>query len=54
MAPLDGKLVLFGGANDTQVFTDTWMFDGTEWTELTVGRARVSSGLGESPPDSPA
>src|SRR5205807_9343822 len=29
-----GNLVLFGGANGTTAFGDTWTFDGTTWTQL--------------------
>jgi hypothetical protein len=38
MAPLDGKVVLFGGfvSSDAAatLLGDTWMFDGTSWTQL--------------------
>ena len=40
MAPLDGKLVLFGGFDDTNdvgdTLADTWTWDGAEWTQLDV------------------
>jgi hypothetical protein len=44
MAPLDGKLVLFGGRGDTGVdgvhnqgaLAETWTFDGTSWTHLRI------------------
>jgi N-acetylneuraminic acid mutarotase len=42
MAPLDGKLVLFGGDDDATAsgsvpdLSDTWIWDGTAWTELDV------------------
>jgi hypothetical protein len=28
-----GQVVLFGGGNATQVFDDTWVWDGTTWTQ---------------------
>jgi N-acetylneuraminic acid mutarotase len=36
MAPLGGKLVLFGGeSTDGGSFADTWTWDGTAWAQLT-------------------
>jgi hypothetical protein len=36
MAPLDGKLVLFGGNDGNDVLSDTWTWDGTAWTQVMV------------------
>jgi N-acetylneuraminic acid mutarotase len=36
MAPLDDKLVLFGGFNDSGPLSDTWTWDGTSWAQLNV------------------
>ncbi len=38
LAPLGGKLVLFGGAtaNAAATLSDTWTFDGAAWTQLAV------------------
>jgi hypothetical protein len=38
MAPLGGRLVLFGGVDDATgtVLGDTWTWDGTKWTQLDV------------------
>lgn len=38
--PSRGKVVLFGGATDTQgttVFDDTWTWDGTTWVPISTG-----------------
>src|SRR5579859_2056215 len=36
MAQLGDKVVLFGGSNvPGQVFGDTWVWDGTNWTQIT-------------------
>lgn len=35
MAALGGKVVLFGGLNDTAFFGDTWEWDGVAWTDKT-------------------
>jgi hypothetical protein len=31
--PGRGLVVLFGGNNQNALFGDTWMFDGSNWTE---------------------
>ena len=31
-----GKIVLFGGYNDSGFFSDTWTYDGTNWTQQTT------------------
>ena len=36
MAPLNGKVALFGGASITDDLSDTWTWDGTTWTQLSV------------------
>jgi hypothetical protein len=36
MAPLDGKLVLFGGNDYARLLSDTWTWDGVAWKELDV------------------
>ncbi len=38
MAPVHDQLVLFGGLNDgnSNTLGDTWTFDGTTWTQLSV------------------
>lgn len=37
MAPVRGKLVLFGGVNDgNTTLGDTWTFDGAAWTQLNI------------------
>jgi hypothetical protein len=37
MATLGGKVILFGGEQDANhILDDTWAWDGTAWTELTV------------------
>jgi N-acetylneuraminic acid mutarotase len=38
MAPVDGRLVLFGGRHGQggDALSDTWAFDGSAWTQLDV------------------
>jgi hypothetical protein len=37
MATLDGQVILFGGEQDANhILNDTWAWNGTTWTELTV------------------
>ena len=36
MAPLGDKLVLFGGGTGSAYLADTWTWDGTAWTQLSV------------------
>jgi Kelch motif len=36
MAPLNGKVVVFGGLTSTGTQSDTWEWDGTSWTQRTV------------------
>jgi hypothetical protein len=37
MTPVHGKLVLFGGINNSNTnLGDTWTFDGSTWTQLAV------------------
>jgi hypothetical protein len=33
-AGLPGRIVLFGGCDGINGFSDTWQFDGTSWTKL--------------------
>ena len=33
MATLGGKVILFGGYDGTAVVGDTWIYDGTTWTQ---------------------
>lgn len=34
--PTDGYMVLFGGTDSVNDFNDTWTFNGTSWTELSL------------------
>ncbi|HEX7666700.1 MAG TPA: kelch repeat-containing protein [Polyangiaceae bacterium] len=49
MAALGGKVVLYGGENDTTVSGDTWTFDGVMWTKFsgTSPEARIGSTMTE-------
>lgn len=41
MAALGNNVVLFGGRSEEsqQVFSDTWVFDGTRWTQMAPGNS---------------
>ena len=41
-----GRVVLFGGNDETQTFADTWAWDGVEWTQLSdAGPPRSDHGM---------
>ena len=37
--PVSGKIIMFGGANATSYFNDTWTFDGTSWAQIAAQSA---------------
>lgn len=39
MASLGSTVVVFGGYDGTDSLSDTWTFEGTTWTEVTVATA---------------
>jgi hypothetical protein len=47
MAPFGGELVLFGGLGTTPFFLDdTWTFQGSTWTSVTVASPPPARGGG--------
>ena len=43
-----GQIVLFGGRNDGGNFSDTWVWDGTNWTQkspATIPRERYGAAM---------
>src|SRR5436189_5988314 len=37
--PVSGKLIAFGGVDDTGYLNDTWSFDGTSWAQIVTQSA---------------
>jgi hypothetical protein len=50
MAPVDGKLVLFGGVGPGMNLADTWTWDGTVWTQIDVAGPSARAGTAMATP----